>query len=353
MTIRCSDLKKDPVAAELCREILLTFPISPEELDRGTASIDYKTSGAMPKYEGRDGDLKPIEVYQAYLELATSDPNRCVRCQRLFRNKFGVYPPWIPREQETWRKIKSVFTKIKEGLAKELDVSPDADPDYIIASMILDAIRTPKEEGGLGISYEDHNEAEGNVDKVVQRGFVRCSEFATLFYAIGSLFGLKMYLLEVPQPFEDARSGFGPHAAIMIEGRRTGERIFVDYQRGNMGLSSPYNTYYIGTAADLMGIYLLNASLKRDEEDADGMVLRTERNIPLLSAIYVSPYNDIVLFGLGNYYRIRGKFEEASHYFEETLRINPNHTSALISLCLVSFREDVCKEAFRRLGIEK
>lgn len=343
MTLDCTSLGTiKPLAASLCREISKIFSFPPERFDTGIASIDYRNVGVEPKHEAPDKKIDPVEVYQAYLDLVPPDSATCPACLGFFKKQFGTIPPWVPIQAATKDRIDQLAVIIQAKVAEQKKTMPDADADMLIAAAIIEQMRTPKVKGGLGLKYKDHTGPEGTIDTLTQGSSVRCSEFQTVFYAIGKKIGLKMYSLEIPQDDEDGN--LRPHAAVLVVSRVTGQRFFVDYQLKHVTSTPPYKTYHLGTAADLFGTYLFNASMVSVD---GGMEISSAGNIPLLRAPLVAPGNDLVLFGLGMYYRARNQAGKAASLFRKTIEANPKHLQALRSLCLMTFDPTICQQLQR------
>jgi len=205
------------------------------------------------------------------------------------------------------------------------------------ATELLRLLRAPKDKGGLGLVYRNHIEPEADINEAIKRGYIRCSEFQTLFYGIGLLLGLKMYPIEIPQVDGDGNDQ--PHGAVMVVDESNGKQFFVDFQLNGVRRESPYREYYVGTAADLFSIYLFNRSMIRDGNEAK---VSTADNTPLRAAEDISPHNAIVLFGLGVYYFKRENWKTAVHYFRRVVEVRRNHTPALRNLCFLTLDAEIC-----------
>jgi len=332
MTLKCQTLKaRDPIAAELCETISIGLKRTYSSFVHGQSDIDYTHSGAMP-YKTRFIDKsEPAEVYQLYLEKDLPPPFSN-SAAKLFRQKCQSDIPWKPPD------VQQRFKKLIAKAENDAKLYPNENPVFAKANALLHALRAPKSEGGLGLEYRAHGDREANILQAIDRGYVRCSEFQTVYYGTGRLLGLTMYPLEIPQQQDEKRND-APHGAIMIVDNVTGNRYFADFQLNDVQKQSPYKEYYVGTAADLFSIYQFNRSMKKHGKD---IKLATTSNTLLRCAEAVSPNNAIVLFGLGVYYLERGKWKDAIRYFERTIAARPNHLAALANLCMLTFDKKIC-----------
>lgn len=321
------NLKTDLAASQM-RRMLTGNSLG---LDRGERRINYDGTFSMPSNDAPDGREDPVEIYQAYLEL---DPLKWIssRASRAFKKKFGVDVPWR-FDRAHLATVQSVI----KAIPKEIN-------NYDKAQSLLQLLRRSKSSGGLELKYGDHKMAEGNINEAIDRGFVRCSEFTTVYYGAGLLLGLRMYPIEIPQVDKDGN--WAPHSAIMVVDKKTDKRLFVDFQLKDVQREAPYSEYYVGTTADLFSNYLYNSSMAGIGADRQ---IDEGDDIPLLKVEDVAPHNATALFGLGTYYGKREEWGKAIEYFRKTVDANPKHIPALSSLCMLTFDREICSRAGRPL----
>lgn len=319
------DFRSDPIAGQM-RGAMTGKPL---EFDRGERRINYTGEFSMPSADPPDGIESPVEIYQSYLDLDPSS-RTSQRAAAAFKKRFGVDVPW---------RLDRAHLKI---IRSAIGAIPEDAGSYDKAQSLLQLFRRPKSAGGLGLVFRKHEEPEVNINEAIDRRFVRCSEFSTAYYGAGLMLDLKMYPLEIPQV--DGDGNWAPHSAIMVIDEETGERLFVDFQLKTVQRKSPYDNYYVETTADLFSNYLYNLSR---EMEGDQLEMSDDDYIPLLNVEHIAPHNASALLGLGRYYHNREEWEKAREYFRRATEANPNFTTAWVSLCLMTFDEEICRKAGR------
>jgi hypothetical protein len=339
MTLVCHTLRsQDPIAARLCHVLSEDLGVDPLKFDGQERKINYASSGAMPQLVKPNGKLEPAEPYQVYIENShsnfVSDTARA-----FFKRRFGHDVQWKLNKihMSADSDIKKLVTLVNSRAEQETKTSKNDSLVYARANALLHMLRTPKAQGGLGMEYRRHIKPEADINTAIKRGYVRCSEFQTVYYGIGLLLGLKMYPVEVPQM--DEKRNDKPHGAIMIVDEASGERFFADMEYEDVQREPPYEEYYVGTSADLFSTYRFNRSMRRVGNE---VTLTTARDTPLHAAEIVSPNNAVILFGKGVYHRKRKEWKQAIHYFRRTVEVRKNHIPALSGLCLLTFDKKIC-----------
>lgn len=332
----CESLKRlDKTASQLCEVMAKDLKIDPIAFDGEAEQIDYLNPGALPQKIPANKKLEPFEIYQAYLRLDLS-PAAQKKANTLFRQKFKKGKPWEPDAAHA-----SLIDALVEKIRKQ---NPSENATYLTANSLLKTLKAPKEQGGLGLHYEDHSLPEGNINEVIDREKMRCSEFQYVYYEAARRLGLKAFPIEISYIIyvfegEDTKPDENFHGAIMVFDEKAGERLFADPQLEEVQKKPPYEEgYYIESEADLFSAYLYNSSVPSQDSSL------------LEGGLRVTPFNATVLYGLGFYSFERNEAKKAIDYFQATVRLKPNHLSAWRLLCWLTPFSNACNEAAKLLG---
>ncbi|MFH1831059.1 MAG: hypothetical protein ABH871_09865 [Pseudomonadota bacterium] len=339
MTILCDTLKSnDSSAAKLCDLMSAGLGRASSTFDCGETRIDYSSKGALPRISGADGKLDAVEIYQAYLKM-TLPPSHQKQASAIFSKKFSTDKPWI-LDAKHEAIIENLVNNISLQVTKEIKANAKADKIFIKANAILKALRAPKARGGLELVFRNHNQSEADINLAMDRGFVRCSEFQVLYYAVAMRMGLNTYPISIPQ--QDIDGSEVPHVAMMIVDAAKGKRYFADIQIDSVQATAPYQEYYVDTEADMFATYLLNKSMV---PDANSMSMSAAPTIPLKNVESIAPHNALAQFALGLHYMLRKDATTSLSHFRKAASIWPNFTSALEKICLLTFDKDECAKA--------
>jgi hypothetical protein len=325
----------DPGAAALCREMTAVLHLPIETLST-LRRIDYRASGALPIVEQPRERLAPEGIAQAFLEYTLAHPVSD-RAHRLYARRFGTTIPWaVDRRHRplVLRAIRRAQLAVRRADAQAPGAASDA---AVRAQALLDAIRAPRRDGGLGLHYENHDERDVDVNAALDRGFVGCDEFRMLYCTLAPHLGLSAHPIELPG--RTAAGDERPHSAVMVLDARGARRIFVDLQDERVCERPPAATYRVLRAADLVAIHLFNRSFTRTD---DAWEMTQAPDAPLLRGLPIAPDNALLLLGLGVYHYGRDENDRAQGFFRKVLALQPGQPTARRYLCIMDPDDTAC-----------
>ena len=308
MPTSCQRLKH-PTVRKLCT----SMKASP--LDVGATKTNYTKNGSLPLVTGK-GDVK-LSASETFRGALLVPPSATAASKRsiLFKRSTGYAIPWIPNKTNRVKIVREL-AKTRKILAKVGMKSGHARYGEYIARNINWMIRKV-----LGVRYRDHKGKEASIDGIIRRKYARCSEYATLFYGIALLAGIKAYPVEV-------YNGLKPHMAIAVPISK-GKFLYFDGQLGTMKRPI-YKHYYLGGVTDLFASFLYNSARSKTKTSSH----RPKRD-PIELAATVAPHNALIRFDLGTYYQGKKKWRLAMKHYGAAFKLRPSYKVAYQRYCFM------------------
>ena len=300
--------QKNSMVRKLCTSL------QPSGLDIGTTKTNYAKNGVVATVSGTsDAKLSASEIFRSALLMpATAADKR----NALFKRSTGYAIPWIPNKTNRV-KIERELAKTRKVLAKVGVKSGHARYLEYIARNVDSIIRRV-----FAVTYRDHKKSEASIDGIIRRKFVRCSEYATLFYGIALLANIKAYPVEV-------YNGLNPHMAIAVPIGK-GKLLYFDGQLGVMKRPI-YKSYYLGGVTDLFASFLYNRSARSTSNTSS----RRSKRDPIELAAVVAPHNALIRFDLGTYYQGKKRWRLAMKHYRAASKLRPTYKIAYQRYCLM------------------